>query len=522
MTVMRRLRHDERGFALIIALAATIVLTITITAVIEFTSSNSRASNIGHGQQSANQIAEAGINAAYSVLNYYSWVTLSGNNATDPTLLGCATGAGGSSDCTTKTLKCVSVLTTCPTASSDRVAGTASYYGSYNATNTTWTIYATGYARNPTGAATLWKNMSATSTVYTDTNTPPNIAAWNHLYSTASAGAGCELDVNGNSVIVNVPVYVTGDMCISGNGASVQETTGGQAVDLRVVGRLVLNGNNSKVGTDATHPITSGVIGGGCSSTIGGATSACGGGSWNYWVGTTSTLQTLIAPTVSAADATSWYNAADPGPMHGCKAGTTPAPFANSKFDGDTTQNNSVATAFDLTPSTSYSCQSQTGSGQLSWDATNKLLTISGVIFIDGSMTLTQSATYSGKATIYVAGSATFPNQTTNICGVASCDFNAWLPNTNMLMIAALGSGNAVNFTGNTDKFQGSLFTNPTSTVNFGGQSITLEGPIVAGKVNWGNNVVIKPLPTITQLPPGAPLAVNAHATPGPLNYTSG
>jgi hypothetical protein len=91
-----------------------------------------------------------------------------------------------------------------------------------------------------------------------------------------------------------------------------------------------------------------------------------------------------------------------------------------------------------------------------------------------------------------------------------------------LMFISLASSGNAIIFTGNTDNFQGGLFAQPGATVYFRGNSINLQGPIVGGKYDWGNNVAIKPLPTITNLPPGAPLGLNVHATPGPLVYKTG
>jgi hypothetical protein len=478
--------------------------------VIDYTSSNSRAANVSSAQLDASHAAEAALIAAYSKLNYTN------NTATDPMLLGCVNGAGGSSDCSTKTLTCVSVLSTCNSSTTDGQAGTGTFYGSYDAPSTTWTIYAFGYARNPTNAAVIKKTYTATSVVTTDINQPPNVAVWNHLYSTAPQGSGCELTVGGNNVVIDIPIYVTGDMCLAGQGASVQENlTTGQAVDLKVVGELVFSGNNTHVGADSTHPITSGVVGQGCTSTVGGTVKSCPG-NFSYWVNTTDSLTTLTPPT---ADASTWYQNADPGPKHSCKSGTNPAPLASSVFDNDTTQNNSAGT-FDLTPSSSYSCLSQTGTGQLTYNATAHTLVVSGVVFIDGSLTISQTVTYSGRGSIYVAGSINWPNQLTNVCANTSCDFTTWDPNKNMLMLVDLG-GN-VNFTGNTDKFQGSIFTQPSATVNFSGQSINYQGPLVAGHVTYGNNVVMKPLPSINNLPPGAPLAVNARAVPGRLTYTSG
>src|SRR5438132_1144049 len=150
--MIKRLRREERGMALVMTLGLMVALAIAVTAVIEYTSSNSRASGVNESRQSADHVAEAGLQAAYSILNYWDTASATGNNANDPTLLGCA-GNGSASDCSTVTTKCISVLSTCPSPTSIGVAGTASIWGSYSGTPTNlWTITSVGYARNVNSA----------------------------------------------------------------------------------------------------------------------------------------------------------------------------------------------------------------------------------------------------------------------------------------------------------------------------------------------------------------------------------
>src|SRR5205807_1535990 len=123
-----------------------------------------------------------------------------------------------------------------------------------------------------------------------------------------------QLDFGGNGITVNVPVYVIGNMCLSGQGASVQESAGGQAVDMQVGGKLVLSGSGSKVGVDSTHPITSAVVQGGCTTvSVSSATTACSSNSFNYWVGAADTFVPNDAPSMSAADMAKHYANFDPG-----------------------------------------------------------------------------------------------------------------------------------------------------------------------------------------------------------------
>lgn len=434
--------------------------------------------------------------------------TNTGNNAADATLLGC--DASGAS-CTPR---CVPVTASCPTASSVGVAGTATYSGVYttNANPTYWTISATGYSHS-TGAVRA-RRLTATVPVTTTTNLPANVAVWNHVISTAPPGSGCEMDLSGTNVSVDVPLYVTGDLCLSGMNAAIQESAGGQPVDLNVVGKLVLAGTNSKIGTDAARPITSGAVGGGCATSIGGAPVPCT--SLKYWVRTPHAVQTLTPPTADP----DWYANAEPGPRHPCLAGTSPAPLSSAAFDTDTIANGSAAT-FNLTPSTSYKCVSSAGTGQLSWNATTRVLTISGTVYFDGSIQITQSGTYSGLGTIYANGTISLVGTNTTFCATSGCNFSAWQPNSTMLILAALGAGE-ISLSGTNTKFQGGLFTAPTATIALAGTNVAVQGPIIGGRFAWGTNTQIEPLPTLNNLPPGAPLAVNAHAVPGTLTLTSG
>src|SRR5690348_16674317 len=93
LRMLRQLRHrlarDERGIALLVALAALLAVGIAVTAVISYTTSNQRAADLTQAEQTADQIAESGIEQAYSIINY---AKASGGtkNPASPDLLGCA------------------------------------------------------------------------------------------------------------------------------------------------------------------------------------------------------------------------------------------------------------------------------------------------------------------------------------------------------------------------------------------------------------------------------------------------
>ena len=105
----------------------------------------------------------------------------------------------------------------------------------------------------------------------------------------------------------------------------------------------------------------------------------------------------------------------------------------------------------------------------------------------------------------------------TKFCGVtasATCDFTTWQPNSNMLIVVAHGdngSGYSISMA-NSTKWQGGFYT--TKSIDLGQSSID-EGPMFSGGINIGNSVQVKPLPAVTNLPLGAPIAPNVHASPG-------
>ena len=109
--------------------------------------------------------------------------------------------------------------------------------------------------------------------------------------------------------------------------------------------------------------------------------------------------------------------------------------------------NNSVP-VFNLTPSSSYTCRvgpAGAPTGELSWNATTRVLTVFGTIFIDGSVKLNNGLlnSYNGQSTIYLAGTV-YMNNNTKLCGGtfgSNCDFASWNPNTEMLTFVAGGSG---------------------------------------------------------------------------------
>jgi Tfp pilus assembly protein PilX len=541
----KRLRQED-GIALVMALSITVVLIIFVASMISYTSSNSRAAVKSSADLTAKQYAEAGLNGAYSILQ--NQTVVSGGNPAAANLLGC-NGAGGAastagpSDCSVLSAKVV-----CVTAASCSLGdpGSASVFGYYSGTNpgayngvnvaaSTWLLTSSGYARNPQGT-TIVKTTTATVLIQ-PLNAGAVAAVWNHIFMTAPLVPNvCSVDFGGNNLIFTSPIYVIGNLCLSGQNDSIQENAAGQPIDLMVGGKLVLSGSGTSAGL-STHYLHSGVVVGGCTTVaVTSSTSACGT-TTNYYVTTPDTFVPTEAPEMTPTEIAAAYTVADPGPKHPCVVVT--GSLAPTQFDNDTTQNGTNPATFELLPAGgTYQCISQNGgatTGQLTWNGTTSVWNgvpaktpwVSGRVFFDGNMTISSNGTYVGTGAIDVAGTITFNGNATTLCATNPCNTatGAWQGtsgNNSMLTLVALASNTtSISFTNNSQTFQGSLWSQPSSTMTFVKNGVTVEGPMSIGKFdNSFNNASFIPLPVITNMPVGAPLPPNTGATVGTLTIT--
>jgi hypothetical protein len=167
-----------------------------------------------------------------------------------------------------------------------------------------------------------------------------------------------------------------------------------------------------------------------------------------------------------------------------------------------------------------------TPSGELSWNATTKTLTVKGTIFIDGSARITNSAvnTYNGQATLYLSG--TF-RATGSLCASVTllvCAFSSWNPDTEMLTIVANGNGGQVNpgdsiLVDNNFSFQGGLYG--TNAIEFG-NNVNTAGPVVGSQILLSNNLTTHDFPEITMVPAGMPSNDTVYAQPNPPQLFAG
>jgi Tfp pilus assembly protein PilX len=555
--------RQENGFALVFALLALVVLTIAATSVVTYTTSNQHSSNATGNNFKASSYAEAGISAAYSKLTY---ANTTGTDPATASLLGC-TGTQGPSNCATPTYICASFAgATCPspytaTANTARVygyfAGTSSQtYNGITVPKSTWLIVSTGYAPNEAGGLDA-KTMMGEVTVTAAYATSGDVASvWNHIFLTAPLNPNtCQASFSGNNLNLTVPLYVIGNLCITGNNDYLKET--GDPIDLQVGGKLVL-GASDTVGDWSTSPataITSGVVVGGCNSTgVTNATSPCDNGSFKYKVGKTDSFVSQDDPEITDSQVATDYSTFDPGPKHTCTSGTTPAPLADAAFDSnigasegatspsvvlpDNSGSTTSGTAFELVPNFSYACISKNGTsvGYLIWNNGSTSLTVSGItvpaktlavngsVFFDSNLTISQTATYQGTGIVMVAGTIKLVSNNMTLCAInTSCLFDHWQGNTghnDMLTLATLikNTTGAITFQGNSDTFQGSLWTRTSSSMIFTGNTDTVEGPLSIGSLDSSvQNATFKPLPVIQNMPLGAPVPPNTPAKISPV-----
>src|SRR5688500_15315269 len=377
MTNLRRLLRRQDGITLVMAVGLLGMLSLTGASLVYYSSTNARSVEYSVRNASAYDLAEAGIDEMMAVLSKPT------NNALMPGLL--------------------------PETTHDYDGGTVTWSGTLNQLTQTWSLTSTGRIDNPTGASASDVRRTLTAEVpVTPTLTQPlNNPAWNYIYAKGT-GQPCDLTIS-NNVVGSSRLYVEGNLCLS-NNVDITQTS------LLVKGNLDLS-NNAKVG--ASTSISTRVetfVGGNC---------RYAGGSWgtpcvnnqdvrriyskkdgpSYVVGVSNTVPVIAAP---SADVSAWYANSIPGPTLDCSSANGARSGTPPTWDNDGVRNNSVP-VFELTASSSYTCRvgpAATPTGELSWNATTKVLTVYGTMFIDGGIKLTNGSlnSYNGQATIYLSG----------------------------------------------------------------------------------------------------------------------
>jgi Tfp pilus assembly protein PilX len=493
---------DERGQSLVLTLLLMTFLAIALGTVIFVTARNQSHSNLQKAQQQAASLAEAGVNNGVSVL---SNPNNQGQLETATLLPGAAAAYQTRYSSGTPTSGCV---TNVPCVK---------WWGTLDVTNEVWTLHGKATVPNPTGAAAIVKTMSAQVQVNPPSSNSFSVGVWNSVYSPGT-GQLCDTSIN-QGVTINIPLYVGGNLCMANQGGVNAPVYVGGNLNISNkqawIGCAKLNANNCTT----PAPVNSAHVGGWCegpsspqyspckSEPVSGVTKdtniyVTNPATWNPF-GVASDFAGITAPKIcwsgSPAEVASgactnqppggWYTFASPGPMHPCNPNPGPA-NGNPVFDNNGAMDRSVATVFNLTPATSYSCTTQ--QGQLSWNAGTNTLTVVGTIFFDGSITMTttgnQPIQYTGigpctangscQSVIYASGDISVNGEM--LCAVIqgnNCDWSNWNPNAKLLIFASDGLS-GVSAGPSQTSFQGGLYAVNTVTT---GQSALTEGPIVSG-----------------------------------------
>ena len=508
--MIRRVRlRDERGFSLVFTLLTLLVTSVTLTAAIQYTTSNSSNAGRSKADQIAYALAEAGLANGAATLSKPE------NDALDADTLPSSEPDEANPEHADYIL--------------EYDGGTVKYWGVL--TGHQWVMHGLGIVEDPTGrTAPVRREATSTIRIQPSLTQALNSNAWNYMFAKDTENA-CDVTFS-NSVSVDASMFILGDLCFTNSSAIVQAAA--PELTNLYVGEHVHFGGTGSIGS-AANPINEAHIAGGCR--VGGVAPGTSGETWTSPCSSstrvhagTVTNDSLVGSTGPVADFDFWYTNAKPGPNEAC---TTSSNFSATTFEsaGSTTRNNSAA-AFNLTPNSSYTCQYWDNLlsppamlGELSWNNTTKTLSATGVIYIDGSAYVSNNSVnrYEGLATLYISGTFEIDGNAQLCGGIAggNCDFDAWDPNTDNFGIIADGqdaSGYGVKLE-NQARYQGSIYATHSVLL----ESFTkYDGPMVAGSFTLENNVETHEFPTITSVPVGWPGNPTVYAEPQPPQNYSG
>jgi Tfp pilus assembly protein PilX len=443
LRAVRRTLGDERGLALPMALGLTMVLSALAAGIFAYVTMNQGSARRAQADQRAYGLAETGLSYALSRVQATS-------NPYDANAV--------------------------PSTTVALTGGSTTYSGSLS--GTMWTLTGSGTVTNPSGPHAGNITRTASLQAQITTSSQADMRPWDYLF--IDQPSGCI--TMGNSVSMDVSLYVRGNLCLTNNSQI-------DSPAVHLLGDLSVE-NSAQIGT-VTTPIGEFAATGTCS--YGGSVTTCGPSSHVYASSIGTGPPTIAKPTIDLA---SWYanssgSTSYLGPAYDCTSGTFPG-----GFDNDTTLNVSRGDV-DLTPSTGYDCKrgsSTNPDAQIKWDPATGVLTIEGVIYVDGNLTWSNLnlITYSGKAVIYASGQIVIRNRA-DLCGVAACD-DTWNPQQDLIVLIA---GSLISQTttdptsgeiGNHVNFQGAIYTVTDYVMD---NNTTVWGPVITRSASIANSAII-------------------------------
>jgi Tfp pilus assembly protein PilX len=479
----------DDGFALPLALAIILVLTIAVLSVVQFTGANSRSAELSEARQEAGGLAEAALNNAAAV------IAPAPTTATLP-------------DCTTW-----SAWT--PVTSGEEMR----WCGSYDTPTETWTVKGQGRVPNPTGPAAA----AQVHTVEAQFELGQDPGAWNFVYVKPSPGM-CMLVKN--SFVMEAPLYVDGNLCIDnearygGPRLYVTGTIQTQNTGAVCAGHIPPSTpNNCPAPVPTVSVRNNSPSPSGCRFTTSGSFVLPCTPAQRIWAGG---FNNDVPPiTKPPHDFPGWYGDAAPGSAvrgHSC---TSPdlsqlsSKFTATRMDDNNLRDNSVGVV-ELTTIAPYDCTQRAADGtvlgRMQWsgavvdpaDGIRKgTLTISGLIFLDGDLRISNNrrAVVNGEGVIYVNNKIVMESSSW-LCGVPDCGLS-WNPNVDpphlLFLYAGYNAHPAIEVKSDA-KFQGGLYAVGGLKVSNNGY---VHGPAIADYVEAENGADFNPWPWFVQLPDG-------------------
>jgi Tfp pilus assembly protein PilX len=492
--LLQRLRQDERGVALVMALMIMAVLAGTTAALVIPGTLNQRNSLKSADARQAFALAETAL--AYGEGAVYAAGTTGKSPTTDTHTI--PTQAGG---------------------------GTGTWYARVAGDGITWTIYATGNVHG-TSRQVHAQATDPTSTLVTDSG------VWNYVYSDA-AGTTCATTLNG-TISITVPIMVRGDLCLGGslNYTGAQLQVGG---NLSVTGSAHIGTSGAKIqaiqiGLTSTSTNT-------CNSVTPG-TGVCNGSTSPIYA-TSITRGLSVTPQMPCIGQPSSWDSQCTGSNNGtwttlhskydAQALLTKTGCPANLLDNNTTLDNSDSSISSVMfGNTDYDCR--IGTNEIRWTHANNSLYVHGTVYLDGSLTLHGTVVYSGQASIYLTGGIgttggpTFCGASSVVAGT-SCT-TSWNPDVDGIIFIAgcwanstgtsLTTSGCVNLGGGTNVQFGVYCTTQYTTA--GGSSNM--GPVLANSLNLGGST--SSLIPFHSMPPGTPLSTRFVTVPGtpPRNWS--
>src|SRR6266571_1718539 len=357
---MRKLRQklrSERGFALVLALGITVVLSMTVVTVVEATTANSRASVQSKNRVSAYNLAEAGVNDAMAILaktpSAYDSHALHPQPPNQP------------SDCASPPANPTSAPllgNTCNQFVSTYDGGTATYSGVYDSSKQDWSVTSTGQVRNPYGGQATTRTLTAKIHIRPQISQQKVVAAWDYIFVKDTTPGICNVTLDQTSTLSS-SLYIEGNLCFKNQG-DLTETNSADPVSLEVRNMLVwLSGSTRGVGIKSPEQdISSAKIANGCTTgsvdNSGNLTAntphTCSPPGDYFYVkpasactgcGYTSSAPQITSPTLTNTDWDNYYSGSAIGryALGTSSCGT----LTGASFDNDSVRNNSLSAGFN-------------------------------------------------------------------------------------------------------------------------------------------------------------------------------